>query len=62
MGASAAAGLPLPSAYGTWGMTGIGYGSGDNPGQLGQNVRHYSIKPGMVITTTTGTAPSNIGN
>jgi hypothetical protein len=62
MGAAAAAGLSLPSAYGTWGFTGIGSGAGDNPGQLGQNIRNYPIKPNMVITTTTGTAPTNIGN
>jgi hypothetical protein len=56
MGASSIAGMPLGSAYGSW-----GFGGGDNPGQLGQNIRNMPTPTGAVKTTTTGNAASNIG-
>ena len=59
MGSCNVAGVKLPSAFGTWGMPGIGSGGGDNPGQLGQNIRNMTPPIGSVLTTTSGNAPSN---
>lgn len=61
MNVTNASGLSLPSAYGTWGMIGIGSGAGDNPGQLGQNIRNMPTPTGAVKTTTTGNAQINAG-
>jgi hypothetical protein len=61
MGAAALAGLSLPSAYGTWGAPGVGTGAGDNPGQLGQNIRALPTPTGAVKSTSSGTALSNTG-
>lgn len=61
MGAASQVGLSLPSAYGTWGAPGIGSGSGDNPGQLGQNIRRLPVNSSIVKTTSTGLAQSNTG-
>ena len=58
MGVTAASGLALPSAYGTW----LGGGAGDNPGQLGQNIRNLPVCGGRLKNTTGGISPSNIGN
>lgn len=55
------AGITIPSAYGTWGATGIGSGAGDNPGQLGQNIRNMPVSSGVVKTTSSGNAQSNMG-
>ena len=56
MNASTIVGMPLGSAYGSWGV-----GSGDNPGQLGQNIRNMPTPDGGIKTTTSGNAASNIG-
>lgn len=61
MGASSTVGLPLASAYGTWGFPGVGSGGGDNPGQLGQNIRYLPPPNGAVINTTGGNSQSNSG-
>jgi hypothetical protein len=61
MQASSIVGITLPSAYGTWGNSVTGSGGGDNPGQLGQNIRNLTIPAGVVKTTNTGTSLSNIG-
>jgi hypothetical protein len=61
MGASKLAGIPLGSAYGTWGNATTGSGAGDNPGQLGENIRIIKIPSGAVRTTSTAISPSNIG-
>lgn len=58
------AGIKLPSAYGTWGVGGPGTstgGAGDNPGQLGENIRNMQTPAGGVKVTTSGTALSNMG-
>ncbi len=57
MGVTAASGLALPSAYGSWGL-----GSGDNPGQLGQNIRNLPVPCQRIKNTTGGFALSNIGS
>lgn len=56
MGASTIIGMPLGSAYGSWGV-----GAGDNPGQLGQNIRNMPTPSGATKVTTTGVAASNTG-
>ena len=50
------AGVKMPSAHGSWGL-----GSGDNPGQLGQNIRNMPTPTGGVKNTTGGTGVSNTG-
>ena len=59
MGAMSLAGIAIPSAYGTWGAPGVGSGAGDNPGQLGQNIRNMSVSSSIVKTTSTGNAQSS---
>ncbi len=58
-------GITLPTAYGTYqtDVSGIvvQVGAGDNPGQLGQNIRNLPESPGVVKTTSTGSAASNGG-
>jgi hypothetical protein len=61
MAAASLAGLSLPSAFGTWGAPGVGTGAGDNPGQLGQNVRGLPTPTGAVKSTSSGTSLSNTG-
>lgn len=61
MGAIKLAGIDIPSAYGTWGAPGVGSGAGDNPGQLGQNIRNMPVANNVVKTTSTGNAQSNMG-
>lgn len=56
MSVSKLAGLSIPSAHGSWPG-----GSGDNPGQLGQNIRHIPLPATATRITTTGTAASNMG-
>lgn len=48
------AGIKLPSAHGTWPG-----GSGDNPGQLGQNIRNLPNTTGVTVNELGGTAPNN---
>lgn len=55
-------GVTLPSAFGTWGVTGVGSGGGDNPGQLGQNIRNMPNRDGVTKNTSGGISLSNIGN
>jgi hypothetical protein len=55
------AGVNLPSAYGTWGVGVIG-GAGDNPGQLGQNIRNMPLPSGAIRTTTSDNAITNSGS
>lgn len=55
------AGISLPSAYGKWGFPGVGEGAGDNPGQLGENIRNIPTPTGAVKTTATGVGLSNTG-
>jgi hypothetical protein len=61
MRAISLAGMTIPSAYGTWGAPGVGSGAGDNPGQLGQNIRNIPVSSSVVKTTSTGNAQSNMG-
>lgn len=58
MEASSLVGMSLGSAYGTW----MG-GAGDNPGQLGQNLRSLPLPyVGAVRNTTGGSSLSNMGS
>jgi hypothetical protein len=50
------AGVKMPSAHGSW-----GFGSGDNPGQLGQNIRNMPTPMGGLKNTTGETGVSNTG-
>lgn len=52
-------GISIPPALGKWPG-----GSGDNPGQLGQNIRTMPLPPSIstVRNTTGGTSPSNSGS
>lgn len=54
IGASKAAGVPLPSAYSKW-FT----GGGDNPGKLGHILQHATMGPGISRTVGAGNAPIN---
>ncbi|MGI4885769.1 MAG: hypothetical protein ACRYFR_12495 [Janthinobacterium lividum] len=56
IGAAAAAGLNLPDTYGTWG----GVSGGNNPGNLGQDMRTVPL-PAGATRTLSGTAPANAG-
>lgn len=52
------AGINIPSAKGTWPG-----GSGNNPGQLGQNIRKIPLPTGSSLKNTTGgNSPLNQGN
>lgn len=53
--------ISLASAYGTWGNSITGTGGGDNPGQLGQNIRNMPINNAILRTTTPSFAATNNG-
>ena len=53
--------ISLASAYGTWGNSITGTGGGDNPGQLGQNIRSMPINSALLRTTTPSFAATNNG-
>lgn len=55
-------GIKLGTAYGKWGNKDHGYGGGDNPGQLGQNIRKIPINPNMVKNTNGGNSPKHEGS
>jgi hypothetical protein len=51
-----AGGINIATKTGRW-----PFGSGDDPGDLGEDIRAMQLAPNMTRTTSGGAAPSNIG-
>lgn len=57
---SAKAGVTLPSTIGEWGNFIVGSGKGNNPGDMGEDLRKFN-STGVTKKTNYGIAPSNSG-
>ncbi|WP_281847919.1 hypothetical protein [Olleya namhaensis] len=53
-----AGGINLPDTQGSWFL---GYGGGNNPADLGEDIREMELEPNMTRFTNPGNAPENTG-